>query len=69
MFEKAKPVWLEGLSREQNCFVAFTCEAVDLKGTSLHVTAATFYFYNWLAIFNKIIYVATYRSSVARYIH
>lgn len=43
MFEKAKPVWLEGLSREQNCFVAFTCEAVDLKGTSLHVTAATFY--------------------------
>ncbi|MBE6595348.1 MAG: hypothetical protein E7644_06065 [Ruminococcaceae bacterium] len=43
MFQKARPIWLEGLSKEQNCFVSFTCEALDLRGTSLHVAAATFY--------------------------
>lgn len=43
MFKTAKPVWLKGLEQEQNCFVAFEATADDLRGTALHIAAATFY--------------------------
>ena len=45
MFKNAKPIWLQGRSREKNVFAAFQLRATPpLQGKiTLHVTGATFY--------------------------
>ncbi|MBE6703219.1 MAG: hypothetical protein E7585_07410 [Ruminococcaceae bacterium] len=43
MFQKAKPVWIEGLEREMNLAAVFEYEAGDLQNAELRITAAIFY--------------------------
>ena len=43
MFRQAKPVWIKDHANEMNISVCFTLVAKDLKGTELHLAAATFY--------------------------
>jgi len=43
MFKQAKPVWLQDKEKEMNFAVSFEADVGALRGTVLHLTAATFY--------------------------
>ncbi len=43
MFLKAIPVYPKGLSKKMNTFVTFKAAVENLKGTRLHISAASFY--------------------------
>lgn len=43
MFQKAVPVFPQGLQNEMNVLVSFTANAADLRSTKIHICAADFY--------------------------